>query len=108
LICFLLDPGSWDSRQLWLTTEEVHVQDTLMCAGVQQQLVACRRLSNPQCNSFVCPDCGKIYSYKKNLLRHRRLECGKEPQFQCLYCSHKTTQKGNLLQHMKKIHSYNN
>nr|CAD7424061.1 unnamed protein product [Timema monikensis] len=40
--------------------------------------------------AFQCKGCGKLYHYKKNMLRHSRLECGKEPQIQCPYCSHLT------------------
>jgi uncharacterized Zn-finger protein len=102
-----VDPGSWERRQAW-PEGEVYTENVMVSSEVQQQLFTCRRPTNPKYNSFICSDCGKTYCYKKNLLRHQRLECGKEPQFQCLYCSHKTTQKGNLLQHIKKIHPYNN
>ncbi|KAK3915480.1 Zinc finger protein 33A [Frankliniella fusca] len=43
---------------------------------------------------FTCPNCGKGYSYKGNLNRHIRVECGKEPQQSCPICfkmfKHKT------------------
>jgi protein-arginine kinase activator protein McsA len=106
VIYFLVDPGSWDSRQIW-TQGEVYSEDKVVSSRVHQLLTS-RRSRNTSWNSFICPECGKTYRYKKNLSRHRRLECGKEPQFHCLYCPHKTTQKGNLLLHIKKIHPYSN
>ncbi|KDR21807.1 Longitudinals lacking protein, isoform G [Zootermopsis nevadensis] len=54
---------------------------------------------------YSCPTCGKLYRWKSNMTRHRRQECGKEPQFQCPYCPKRTKQKGNLLLHMKSMHS---
>ncbi|KAG8259380.1 hypothetical protein J6590_014850 [Homalodisca vitripennis] len=37
--------------------------------------------SQPQPHS--CDVCGRSYKYKDNLTRHKRQECGKEPQFAC-------------------------
>lgn len=51
-----------------------------------------------------CQDCGKWYRSKTSLGLHRRLECGKEPAFQCPFCPLKTHQKGNLQVHIKKKH----
>lgn len=50
---------------------------------------------------FVCNDCGRAYTRKTNLMRHRRFECGKEPQFECKLCPYKAKQKSNL-----KIHYF--
>jgi hypothetical protein len=54
---------------------------------------------------YSCPACGKMYRWKSNMQRHRRQECGKEPQFQCPYCPKRTKQKGNLILHMRTMHS---
>ncbi|KAJ8894854.1 hypothetical protein PR048_000161 [Dryococelus australis] len=55
---------------------------------------------------FPCPSCRRHYRYKKNLQRHRRLECGKEPQFRCPYCPYRGTQKSSLQRHVSKTHLY--
>ncbi|XP_046663247.1 uncharacterized protein LOC124356132 [Homalodisca vitripennis] len=55
-----------------------------------------------------CSFCGKWYRSKTSLGLHRRLECGKEPAFQCPYCPLKTHQKGNLQVHIKKKHTGEN
>lgn len=54
---------------------------------------------------FPCPQCSKVYQYKYTLATHLRFECGKEPQFQCPYCPHRTKLKGNLMKHVRKIHA---
>ncbi|KAJ9596789.1 hypothetical protein L9F63_012170, partial [Diploptera punctata] len=38
------------------------------------------------CGLYACNDCGKCYRWKRNLMSHKRFECGKEPQFQCHTC----------------------
>lgn len=55
-----------------------------------------------------CQECGKWYRSKTSLGLHRRLECGKEPAFQCPFCPLKTHQKGNLQVHIKKKHTMDN
>ncbi|XP_054288112.1 zinc finger protein syd-9-like [Macrosteles quadrilineatus] len=52
-----------------------------------------------------CTFCGKWYRSKTSLGLHRRLECGKEPAFQCPFCPLKTHQKGNLQVHIRKKHT---
>ncbi|KAK9882334.1 hypothetical protein WA026_020855 [Henosepilachna vigintioctopunctata] len=37
--------------------------------------------------------CGKSYKNRPTLLRHLKLECGKEPQFHCEFCPYKTKRK---------------
>lgn len=53
---------------------------------------------------FRCCNCGKVYRWKNTLLRHLRLECGKEPQFHCPYCPYRAKRKGNLLKHVTIRH----
>ncbi|XP_065209932.1 oocyte zinc finger protein XlCOF19-like [Planococcus citri] len=44
---------------------------------------------------FYCPQCNNHYVWKKNLIRHLKLECGKEPRFQCTQCPYKTKHKSD-------------
>ncbi|XP_077258206.1 uncharacterized protein LOC143895167 isoform X14 [Temnothorax americanus] len=53
---------------------------------------------------YRCERCGKGYQHRGTLLRHTRHECGKEPQFKCPYCAHRTKQRGNLYQHIRTNH----
>ena len=53
---------------------------------------------------YACQKCGKTYKWRGSLRNHIRLECGKEPQFHCYMCPHKTYQKGNLIRHFALFH----
>ena len=54
---------------------------------------------------FKCLRCGNSYTYRKNLMRHINLECGKEPKFQCPHCPRKAKHKAHILRHMKSQHA---
>lgn len=54
----------------------------------------------------ICFQCNKEYTWKKSLKRHLRLECGKEPTFQCLFCPYKAKQKTTLQNHMALKHDF--
>lgn len=62
---------------------------------------------NPLSSQYICEKCGKKYKWKGSLRNHVRLECGKEPQFRCHMCPHKTYQKGNLIRHLALFHKIN-
>lgn len=54
--------------------------------------------------SFPCESCGKIYKWRRTLQNHIKVECGKDPQFQCPYCPLRSKRKGNLTAHIKAVH----
>ncbi|KAK7573646.1 hypothetical protein V9T40_010837 [Parthenolecanium corni] len=45
---------------------------------------------------YSCPRCHNSYRWKKNLTRHLKLECGKEPTLQCPLCPLRTKHKSSL------------
>lgn len=55
-------------------------------------------------SGFVCGDCGRTYKLKSSLRNHRKWECGKEPQFKCIYCNYKAKQKMHMVRHMVRMH----
>ncbi|XP_031774501.1 zinc finger protein 33B-like [Apis florea] len=59
-----------------------------------------------QCNEtrFFCESCGKSYKWKESLLKHKRVECGKLPQFSCEVCGYRFMHKHHLVKHMAAIH----
>jgi len=54
---------------------------------------------------YPCIVCGRVFRWKKGLDTHRKLECGKEPQFQCPFCEHRSKLKGNLTKHIRRRHT---
>uniref|UniRef100_A0A8D8Z3F5 Longitudinals lacking protein, isoforms A/B/D/L n=1 Tax=Cacopsylla melanoneura TaxID=428564 RepID=A0A8D8Z3F5_9HEMI len=54
-------------------------------------------------NSLCCP-CGKKYLSKTSYSLHMRLECGKEPQFSCMFCPKRSYQKIALQKHILSKH----
>lgn len=61
----------------------------------------------PQKDTHACNNCPKSYRQKRNLIRHQRYECGKEPKFICPYCQLRSKHKSNLLNHIKNSHKIN-
>ncbi|KAJ1529451.1 hypothetical protein ONE63_006228 [Megalurothrips usitatus] len=50
---------------------------------------------------FPCPLCGQVYKHQSSLSKHRRYECGIEPQFSCPYCVHRSKRKAHLQLHIQ-------
>ncbi|XP_069702162.1 longitudinals lacking protein, isoforms H/M/V-like isoform X16 [Periplaneta americana] len=53
---------------------------------------------------FPCPKCSKVYTWKANLNRHLRLECGKKPHLRCPYCTYITNRKTSVQEHIRRRH----
>lgn len=57
-------------------------------------------------SKYTCNQCKKSYKHIQSLCRHKRYDCGKEPQFPCkiIGCNYKTKHKPNLKQHLVGTH----
>ncbi|XP_017865131.1 PREDICTED: longitudinals lacking protein, isoforms A/B/D/L isoform X15 [Drosophila arizonae] len=55
-------------------------------------------------SQHICPRCDKAYTYKKNLWRHLRFECGRLPTEKCQHCHYVARYKHSLNMHMKTQH----
>jgi uncharacterized C2H2 Zn-finger protein len=55
-------------------------------------------------SQFPCPKCHKVYTWKANLNRHLRLECGKKPHLKCPYCTYITNRKTSVQEHIRRRH----
>lgn len=53
---------------------------------------------------YECQTCHRRYSARKNLVRHLTLECGREPQYKCPYCSYSKHRRNELKKHLEKKH----
>ncbi|XP_024937407.1 zinc finger protein 250-like [Cephus cinctus] len=53
-----------------------------------QQITDCHPMEGIDVNDkqFSCVKCGEFYKWKKSLLQHKRIECGKSPRFACKFC----------------------
>ncbi|XP_076644921.1 uncharacterized protein LOC143354567 [Halictus rubicundus] len=55
---------------------------------------------------YFCDVCGKEYTWKPSLMRHKREECGKEPGYACPVCHHKIRRSGQLKLHLFHVHNW--
>ncbi|XP_046396278.1 longitudinals lacking protein, isoforms A/B/D/L isoform X2 [Ischnura elegans] len=53
---------------------------------------------------FTCPTCKTTYGRHDNLMRHLRLECGKEALFHCPLCKYSAKRKFSLIRHLRRSH----
>lgn len=54
---------------------------------------------------YLCNKCNqKSYTLMCNLSRHQRVECQKEPKFQCPVCPNKFYYRNTMVQHAKVVH----
>ncbi|KAG8308239.1 hypothetical protein J6590_002324 [Homalodisca vitripennis] len=53
--------------------------------------------------AYPC-ECGKVYSLKNSLWYHKRYNCGRDPEFSCSFCSHRTHLKSNFKRHLLLKH----
>lgn len=56
---------------------------------------------------FKC-ECGKSYTQKGNLKRHKNYECGQSPRFKCTICSRKFKFKFDANKHVGGVHKMEN
>ncbi|KAK3915483.1 Longitudinals lacking protein, isoforms A/B/D/L [Frankliniella fusca] len=89
---------SWGAEDV---PEEYPPQDPLAGVGPAFRAPAFPKSST---EGFACAVCGKRYRWKRNLNRHVRVECGKEPSLQCPCCPYRTKHKSSLSTHMHSRH----
>lgn len=57
--------------------------------------------------SWSCHRCGKRYMWRDSLKKHLRVECGKDPTFECPICGRKFKHKHRWQSHARLIHYLN-
>ncbi|XP_061076778.1 zinc finger protein 397-like [Conger conger] len=58
---------------------------------------------HPGKKAFRCTQCGRSFSHRNNLYRHRRIHTGEKP-FACVHCGKSFTHQSNLYEH-ERIHT---
>ncbi|XP_051166503.1 zinc finger protein 888-like [Leptopilina boulardi] len=53
---------------------------------------------------FSCPTCNRSYVNYRDLVRHQRYICEKEPQFACTYCDRRFYHRYRLHHHLISLH----
>lgn len=53
-----------------------------------------------------CDVCSRSYKNRESLLRHKKYECGIEPQFQCPHCIYRAKYRTNLRKHIAVKHLF--
>ncbi|KAH1002466.1 hypothetical protein HUJ04_008552 [Dendroctonus ponderosae] len=89
---------------MWQNKQAVHLQH------VPENLQAEAPSEEPHRampHRFICPKCLKAYSYKYNLNRHLKYECGNLKPFRCCICEKSFTQKSTLITHTWAVHRIN-
>lgn len=63
-----------------------------------------RSMNQMESRNYVCPKCSQGYKNKRTLDTHLRTACGREPKFQCPYCSLKSKHPPNIYTHIRRKH----
>ena len=83
------------------------LNEELSTSGIMQHITLIHKSPSKAPGNFPCPKCRKTYTYKNNLMRHIRVECGKEPNHFCPFCMYKCKHKADLLRHVRNKHDVN-
>ncbi|KAG7205690.1 hypothetical protein KM043_007639 [Ampulex compressa] len=70
-----------------------HWQDSVV---VQQNSVSRKK--------FHCPRCNSGYTRLSDMKTHCQFQCGKEPRYQCPYCTKKAKFSSNMYVHVRRMH----
>ncbi|XP_018006778.1 longitudinals lacking protein, isoforms H/M/V isoform X26 [Hyalella azteca] len=95
------EPGQLSSpsgSQLFAFWPSMDESDSMLNASFSGSMRDGKRL-------YPCTMCTKVFCQLGDLNRHLRVHTGEKP-FQCPYCDLRSALKGNLLRHIKKIHTH--
>ncbi|EFN84257.1 Zinc finger protein 64-like protein, isoforms 1 and 2 [Harpegnathos saltator] len=83
-----------------------HQDHDIYVIDIFQQWNKFQRSNDDDRIRFSCPNynCSRAFSWKRNLTRHLKYECGLQPRFKCPYCDYYSKLKGNLKKHLIRRH----
>lgn len=81
-----------------LDTEELSMLDDAPTALAQAVGLGGRK-------TYSCDKCDRAYYHSQSLVRHRNVECGKQPQVSCPHCPYRCKQKADMKKHINRKHS---
>ncbi|XP_078043283.1 uncharacterized protein LOC144473355 isoform X7 [Augochlora pura] len=61
-------------------------------------------VQNPPRKKFYCPRCNSGYTRLSDMKTHCHFQCGKEPRYQCPYCTKKAKFSSNMYVHVRRMH----
>nr|CAI5843245.1 unnamed protein product [Callosobruchus analis] len=111
-ICFICKKSYYYRQELNIHMSQnnaSYVTNAESLTDIEEVCIHTKSMNVENHRSFLAPtcnNCGKYYKYRGSLSTHQKYECGKIPQFACMYCSHVAKQKGNLKLHMKNKHKH--
>nr|CAD7261738.1 unnamed protein product [Timema shepardi] len=76
--------------------EPLESLSSALCNTIQDETCSLETSAH-NVSKYRCPNCGKVYSYNRSLRRHLRLECGKEPLYQCPHCPRRINLMASLV-----------
>lgn len=53
---------------------------------------------------FYCPRCNSGYTRLSDMKTHCQFQCGKEPRYQCPYCTKRAKFSSNMYVHVRRMH----
>jgi len=54
---------------------------------------------------FYCPRCNSGYTRLSDMKTHCQFQCGKEPRYECPYCTKKAKFSSNMYVHVRRMHN---
>ncbi|CAL7939910.1 unnamed protein product [Xylocopa violacea] len=55
---------------------------------------------------FHCPRCNSGYTRLSDMKSHCHFQCGKDPRYQCPYCTKKAKFSSNMYVHVRRMHKH--
>nr|XP_034185254.1 longitudinals lacking protein, isoforms A/B/D/L-like isoform X6 [Osmia lignaria] len=60
--------------------------------------------NSPTRKKFYCPRCNSGYTRLSDMKTHCHFQCGKEPRYQCPYCTKRAKFSSNMYVHVRRMH----